>query len=159
MKKLLSLFALLAIMITMVSCAAAKVENPTDYAKVENPIDYGKKYLLGENQYYVFEKDQTGYYECYCKYKHEYSDSSKYNYTLSGRVEFVWREASNGAVYLFETETSYNEDHTEGKTINVITDPIYFSEDFFTYSYSNQYGGNTVTYIKEGSNLEKSIDK
>ena len=148
MKKLLSLFALLAIMITMVSCATAKVENP---------IDYGKKYLLDENRYYVFEKDQTGYYECY--YKYEYSDSSEYNYTLSGRVEFVWREASNGAVYLFETETSYNEAHTEGKTINVITDPIYFSEDFFTYSYSNQYGGKTVTYIKEGSNLEKSIDK
>ena len=148
MKKLLSLFALLAIMITMVSCAAAKVENP---------IDYGKKYLLDENRYYVFEKDQTGYYECY--YKCEYFDSSEYNYTLSGRVEFVWREASNGAVYLFETETFYNEDHTEGKTINVITDPIYFSEDFFTYSYSNQYGGKTVTYIKEGSNLEKSIDK
>ena len=148
MKKLLSLFALLAIMITMVSCAAAKVENP---------IDYGKKYLLGENQYYVFEKDQTGYYEFH--YKHESSVSSEYNYTFSGRVEFVWREASNGAVYLFETETFYNEDHTEGKTINVITDPIYFSEDFFTYSYSNQYGGKTVTYIKEGSNLEKSIDK
>ena len=141
MKKLLSLFALLAIMITMVSCAAAKVENP---------IDYGKKYLLGENRYYVFEKDQTGYYECYYEAP---------EYTVSGRVEFVWREASNGAVYLFETETSYNEDHTEGKTINVITDPIYFSEDFFTYSYSNQYGGKTVTYIKEGSNLEKSIDK
>ena len=148
MKKLLSLFALLAIMITMVSCAAAKVENP---------IDYGKKYLFNENRYYVFEKDQTGYYECY--YKYESSLSSEYDYTLSGRVEFVWREASNGAVYLFETETSYNEDHTEGKTINVITDPIYFSEDFFTYSYSNQYGGNTVTYIKEGSSLEKSIDK
>ena len=148
MKKLLSLFVLLAIMITMVSCAAAKVENP---------IDYGKKYLFNENRYYVFEKDQTGYYECYCKY--ESSLSSEYSYTLSGRVEFVWREASNGAVYLFETETSYNEDHTEGKTINVITDPIYFSEDFFTYSYSNQYGGNTVTYIKEGSSLEKSIDK
>ena len=148
MKKLLSLFALLAIMITMVSCAAAKVENP---------IDYGKKYLFNENRYYVFEKDQTGYYECY--YKYESSLSSEYDYTLSGRVEFVWREASNGAVYLFETETSYNEDHTEGETINVITDPIYFSEDFFTYSYSNQYGGNTVTYIKEGSSLEKSIDK
>ena len=148
MKKLLSLFALLAIMITMVSCAAAKVENP---------IDYGKKYLLDENRYYVFEKDQTGYFECY--YKYEYPDSSAYNYTLSGRVEFVWREAFNGAVYLFETKTSYNEDHTEGQTINVITAPIYFSEDFFTYSYSNQYGGKTVTYIKEGSNLEKSIDK
>ena len=148
MKKLLSVFAILAIMITMVSCAAAKVENP---------IDYGKKYLLDENQYYVFEKDQTGYYEYY--YKYESSDFSEHNYTLSGRVEFVWREASNGAVYLFETETSYNEDHTEGETISVTTNPIYFSEDFFTYFYSNQSGGISVNYIKEGSKLEKSIDK
>ena len=159
MKKLLSVFAILAIMITMVSCGTSKVENPIDYgtSKVENPIDYGKKYLLGKNQYYVFEKDQTGYYECY--YKYESSVSSADNYTLSGRVEFVWREASNGAVYLFKTETSYNEDHTEGETINVITDPIYFSEDFFTHSYSNQYGGRTVNYIKEGSKLEKDLKK
>ena len=152
MKKLLSVFALLAIMITMVSCESSKGGNP---------IDYGKKYILdeNENQYYVFEKDQTGYYECYYKYEYEYSDSPLYNYTLSGRVEFVWREASNGAVYLFETKTTYNEDHTEGKKIDLITDPIYFSEEFFTYSYSNQYGGKTVTYIKEGSKLEKDLEK
>ncbi len=150
MKKLLSVFALLAIMITMVSCESSKGGNP---------IDYGKKYksILDENQYYVFEKDQTGYYECY--YKYDSSIDSNYNFTLSGRVEFVWREASNGAVYLFETETSYNEGHTEGKELSVITDPIYFSEEFFTYSYSNQFGGKTVTYIKEGSNLEKSLEK
>ena len=148
MKKLLSVFALLAIMITMVSCGSSKGGNP---------IDYGKKYLLNENRYYVFEKDQTGYCEYY--YKYEVAGYSEYNYTLSGRVEFVWREASNGAVYLFETKTTYNEDHTEGKTIDLITDPIYFSEEFFTYSYSNQYGGKTVTYIKEGSKLEKDLEK
>ena len=148
MKKLLSVFALLAIMITMASCSSNKIENP---------IDFGKKYLLDENRYYVFEKDQTGYCEYY--YKYEQAAYSEYNYTLSGRVEFVWREASNGAVYLFKTKTTYNEDHTEGQTINLITDPIYFSEEFFTYSYSNQYGGKTVTYIKEGSELEKILEK
>lgn len=148
MKKLLSVFALLAIMITMASCSSDKIENP---------IDFGKKYLLDENRYYVFEKDQTGYCEYY--YKYERADYSEYNYTLSGRVEFVWREASNGAVYLFETKSTYNEDHTEGQTISLITDPIYFSEEFFTYSYSNQYGGKTVTYIKEGSELEKILEK
>ena len=88
MKKLLSVFALLAIMITMASCSSDKIENP---------IDFGKKYLLDENRYYVFEKDQTGYCEYY--YKYEQAAYSEYNYTLSGRVEFVWREASNGAVY------------------------------------------------------------
>ena len=144
MKKLLSLFTLLAIMITVASCACAKTD----------PIDYGKKYLLNENQYYVFKKDQTGYYECYYK-----RDSSTSSYTLSGRVEFVWREASNGAIYLFETKVSYNDDHTEGEKIGVISSPIYFSGEFFAYSYTNQYGTTTVRYIKEGSELEKSIEK
>ena len=148
MKKIFCLVAFFALVITMVSCASDKIENP---------IDFGKKYLLDENRYYVFEEDQTGYCEYY--YKNELADYSEYNYTLSGRVEFVWREASNGAVYLFETKTTYNEDHTEGKTIDLITDPIYFSEEFFTYSYSYQYGGKTVTYIKEGSKLEKDLEK
>lgn len=138
MKKLLSVFAILAIMITMVSCGTSKGGNP---------IDYGKKYLRDENQYYVFEKDQTGYYECYYETP---------EYTLSGRVEFVWREASDGAVYLFETETSYNEDHTKGKEISLIDKSIYFSEDFFTYSVSNH---NVIHYIKEGSKLEKDLKK
>ena len=145
MKKLLSLFSLLALMITLVSCTAAKAENP---------IDFGKKYLLN-GKYYVFEKDQTGY--CEYNYKYESSVSSEFNYTLSGRVDFVWREASNGAVYLFETEISYNEDHTEGHTLGVINDAIYFSEDFFTYSSNGQYG-DTLTYIKEGSKLEKILE-
>ena len=147
MKKLLSLFFLFAIVITFASCSAAKSTNP---------IDFGKKYLLDEHRYYVFEEDQTGYCEYYFKY--EYDPSPEYNYTLSGRVEFVWREASNGAVYLFKTGVSYNEDHTEGQEIDLIDSPIYFSEDFFTFSYSNQYGGRTVNYIKEGSSLEKSLE-
>ena len=147
MKKLLSVLILFAIIITLVSCSSSSTTNP---------IDYGKKYLLSESQYYVFEKDQTGYYEV-CN--NVDIGSPEYNYTLSGRVEFVWREASDGAVYLFKTKVSYNDDHTEGKEIYVISQPIYFSEDFFAYSNSNQYGTNTVRYIKEGSELEKSIQK
>ena len=146
MKKIVSVIILLATMMTMFSCTAETLENP---------IDYGKKYLLYENQYYVFEKDQTGYYECHYEYKNaNYPDN---NYTLSGRIEFVWREASNGAIYLFATKTSYNEDHTEGREFSVISDPIYFSEEFFTYSYSNSSGSATRKYIKEGSSLEKSL--
>ena len=141
MKKILSVFTLLAIMITLVSCASPKNTNP---------IDFGKKYSQNEDQYYVFEKDGTGYCEYYKK-----NDS----YVQSGKVDFVWREASNGAVYLFRTETSYNDDHTEGKFIPLIDDPIYFSEDFFTYSYSTQHGGTTINYIKEGSKLEKLMEE
>ena len=148
MKKLLSVMILLAMMMTMFSCTAAKSANP---------IDYGKKYILTENQYYVFEKDQTGYYECH--YKYENAGYAEYNYTLSGRIEFVWREASNGAVYLFETKTTYHEDHTNGKELSLINDPIYFAEEFFTYSYCNSNGSVTRKYIKEGSSLEKSLEK
>ncbi len=170
MKRLLSLFVLLAIMVTMVSCSTEKFKNligceekhlvneiGCEEKHLMNEIDYGKKYLQDKNCYYVFKEDQTGYYECYYKYTSDLSP--QYSYTLSGRVEFVWRETFNGAVYLFETKSSYNEDHTEGERISIITAPIYFSEDFFTYSYSTQYGSGTVCYIKEGSELEKSLEK
>ena len=146
MKKLLSVFTLIAILITLVACSSTK-----DVSS----IDFGKKYMLSEDQYYVFEEDQTGYCELYFKY--ESNMDSKYDFVLSGRVEFVWREASNGAIYLFRTETTYNEDHTEGKEVPLIDDPIYFSEEFFTYSRSDATGAKTINYIKEGSDLEKSI--
>ena len=147
MKKLLSVLTLIAIMITLVACSSTKNANP---------IDFGKKYMLSEDIYYVFEKDHTGYCEYYSKYGSNMGSLS--GIVQSGRVEFVWREASNGAVYLFRTETTYNEDHTEGKIIPLIDDPIYFSEEFFTYSYSTESGGHTVNFIKEGSKLEKSIN-
>ncbi len=145
MKKLLSVLIFFAIIITLVSCASSNTANP---------IDYGKKYLFSKDQYYVFEKDQTGYCEFYNKV--DYSGSPEHNYTLSGRVEFVWREASDGAVYLFKTNVTYNDDHTEGREFDIISQPIYFSEDFFVYS---KYDTKTVRYIKEGSELEKSIQK
>ena len=119
------------------------------FTKTDNPIDYGKKYCSSENNYYVFNKDQTGYRVYY------YKDV----YTLSGRVEFVWREASNGGIYLFATKETYNDDHTEGKKIGVISRPLYFSDDFFTYTYVNSYGDTVVKFIKEGSALEKILDK
>ncbi len=138
MKKLLSVLALFAVMLTMASCM---------FTIPKNPIDYGKKYfhiVYGEDQYYVFEKDQTGY----CEYYESYSSTTK-----SGRVEFVWREASDGAIYLFRTNTTYYEDDNDGQ-IPLFTGPFYFSEDFFVSH--NGYG--SVRYIKEGSELEKLIE-
>ena len=138
MKKVLSVLALLAIMLTMASCM---------FTLPKNPIDYGKKYfhiVYGEDQYYVFEKDQTGY----CEYYYSYSTTTK-----SGRVEFVWREASDGAIYLFRTNTTYYEDDNDGQ-IPLLTGPIYFSEDFFAF----HSGDGSVRYIKEGSELEKLIE-
>ena len=147
MRKILCLLALLAIMITMVSCSAAKVENP---------ISYGKKYILNENTYYVFNRDQTGYCEYYSEYRSD--EYPEYDYTQSARIEFEWREASNGAIYLFETEVVYHEDHTEGKSVYLIDCPIYFAEEFFTYTNSNQYSTDAIIYIKEGSKLEKALE-
>ena len=144
---ILAFVLLLTALVALSACSSSKTGNP---------IDFGKKYLLSEDRYYVFESDQTGY----CEYNYEYHDSysSAYSYIQSGRVEFVWREASNGAVYLFRTETNYNEDHTAGKEIPLIDEPIYFSEEFFTYSYSNEFGTSSVHYIKEGSALEKTLE-
>ena len=103
MKKILSLFTLIAIVVTMVSCSAVNNGDSNDYS-----IAYGKKYMLDEGRYYVFERDQTGYYECY--YHFDSNLDPEYDYTLSGRVDFVWRDASNGAIYLFETKTTYNKE-------------------------------------------------
>ena len=143
MKKLVSAVALLAIMLTMVSCM---------FAPLKNPIKYEKKYIFKDEQsyvYYVFEKDQTGYCEYY-----DFDTS----HTRSGRVEFVWREASDGAVYLFRTKTSYNEDHTEGVSIPLIDGPIHFSKDFFVFSYNTQFGSANRKYIMEGSKLRDLIE-
>lgn len=138
MKKVLSVLALFAVMFTMASCM---------FTLSKNPIDYGKKYyhsVRSDEQYYVFEKDQTGY----CEYYYSHS-----GITQSGRVEFVWREASDGAIYLFRTNTIYYEDDNQGY-IPFLTGPIHFSEEFFT----NHSGNGTARYIKEGSELEKLIE-
>ncbi len=148
MKKLLSVLTLLAIIITLASCSSSKSANQ---------IDFGKKYRVSEDQYYVFEKDGTGYCECY--YKYESGIDPKYDFVQSGRVDFVWREASNGGIYLFRTKTTYYEGHTEGQNVPLIGYPIYFSEKFFTYCASSSYGSTVEKFIKEGSELEKSIEK
>ena len=137
MKKLVSLLALFAIMFTMASCV---------FPSSKNSIDYGKKYyhsVRSDEQYYVFEKDQTGY----CEYYYSYSDT-----TISGRVEFVWREASDGAIYLFRTNTIYHIDDNRGN-IPLIDGPLYFSDEFFVY----HSGEATVKFVKEGSNLKNLI--
>ena len=123
--------------------------NGTNETATVNSIDFGKKYMLNEDRYYVFNEDKTGYYECY----YEATE-----YTLSGRVKFEWREASDGAVYLLGVGVEYNNEHTKGKKITVIDEPIYFSEEFFVYSENSQYTGSSTTrYIKEGSDLSARI--
>ena len=94
MKKTIIALMLLVLMLALVSCSMLDGVN-----SLTSSIEYGKRYMKGETNFYVFNDDGTGYRE----YKYEASD-----YTQSGRVEFVWREASDGAVYLFKTQVHYN---------------------------------------------------
>ena len=151
MKKTIIALMLLVLMLALVSCSMLDGVN-----SVISPIEYGKRYMKGENDFYVFNADGTGYRE----YKQVES-----KYTLSGRIEFVWRGASDGAVYLFKTQEHYNTDHTEGKTLFLAEEPLYFGEDFLVYSYvsgsvlgmsvvSGSTSTYTARYIVEGSELE-----
>ena len=54
-------------------------------------------------------------------------------------------------MYLFKTKITYNDDHTEGYGLGLISGSIYFGEDFFVHS-----GGH---YIIEGSALAESMKK
>ena len=145
MKKIIAIT--LCAVLLLVMCASLS----SCASKTTNPIDFDKKYILLDEDYeycyYVFYSDHTGIYEV--KYVYENTVDPQYNFTMSGRVEFVWREASDGAVYLFEVKTHYNEDHTEGHTLDLTINPIYFSDDFLVISKSR--------YIKEGSELDKIL--
>ena len=151
-KKLSLILCILLIALCISSCNNTAEQEKSPFI---NPIDFGKKYKSGEDIYYVFEADQTGY--CEYKYDYVYSEGSSYNFTISGRADFAWREASDGAVYLFRTADHYYEDHTEGQEIPLINAPIYFSEDFFVYIQDTQYGSHSTRWIKEGSELEQLV--
>jgi len=151
MKKLQRITAILLLSVlftTLVACADSNRQNP---------IDFEKKYLLNENDCFVFHSDGTGYRE----YKYVYTSEfyPEENYTISGKAIFAWRESSNGAVYLFRLSEEHYADHTEGKKIPVIDGPIHFADEFFTYTYYSQYGDTNRQYVKEGSKLEKLLQE
>jgi len=120
---------------------------------LKNPIDFGKTYQSlsnDEESSYVFYTNNVGVFT----YRYEYKStvSSNYDHTTSGTIEFVWKEASDGAVHIFAVNTKYHDDHTKG-ALPILSAPIYFSEDFFISERGNQY----CYYIKEGSELETLI--
>lgn len=116
-------------------------------------IQYEKKYLSGDS-FYVFTSDGWGYYETHYSYSSTYE-----NYTLSGRVDFIWETASDGNVYLFKKDETYFDDHTEGRTIEITTQPLSFGKDFFAYSYVSSYGTHTRRYVVQDSKLDDSSTK
>ena len=159
MKNFITVIICFLLLITVCASLASCSQDETPEATNEEestPIKFEKKYvkLDKDSSYsYIFHADGTGIYEVYYSYVSEYDPKS--NYTLSGKVEFVWREASDGAVYLFETDVQYNADHTERKTISVPQRPIYFSEDFLVYMNGDNVA---IKYIIEGSELDKILE-
>ena len=151
MKKILSSIALIILIATL----CATFSSCFSSASAGNPIDFGKKYVLGDN-YYVFNADGTGYSNYYSKY--ENSTNPEYNYTRSGVVNFEWEGASDGAIYLFRTGETFNQDHTEGETLPLISSPIYFGDDFFAYSSGSGGYISTTRYIVEDSKLAKAVE-
>ncbi len=121
MKKTLTaiLAALLLISVCLSFTACSK-------EKTSNPIEFKEKYMSSsDTEWYIFYADGTGEYEIHRDWG--VGDIS------SGTVEFIWREASDGAVYLFETDRSYDDDHTYNKNLFFSGHKLYFGEDFFAY--------------------------
>lgn len=119
-------------------------------------LTFDKKYVGEDNtedqkENYTFYANQTGIMEYYFTYTDKFYP--EYSYVLSGTVEFEWRMASDGYIYLFKTGEHYNEDHTDGKTINLTDTPFSFANQFLIKN-----GGNVPDrYILEGSDLEKAM--
>lgn len=151
MKKILSSIALIILIATL--CVA--ISSCASSTSAENPIDFDKKYVKGDT-YYVFNADGTGYSNYY--YKYEGSTNPQNNYTRSGVVSFEWKGASDGAIYLFRTGETLNQDHTEGETLPLISSPIYFGDDFFAYTSGSGGYISTTRYIVENSKLAKAVE-
>ena len=138
MKKTISIICLVLLIASCFSLAACS-------KKTNNPIDFDEKYIFMSNNadnsyngdYYVFKSDNTGYFD--------YGD---------GRIDFVWREAADGAVYLFEEDAEHNGEKKE----SIPTEAIYFSEEFMVYEFSNQFGSSIRRFIKDDSELADLYD-
>lgn len=162
MKKFLTLtiafVLLLATLLSLTACSLGSISFLNN-----NYIQYGKKYMrttlrsdkesyyTNENHYYVFNKDKTGYKYYRYVYNDEYKPQN--NYTISGRVDFVWREGTSDDIHLFVVEVHYDNDHTDGKIIEIFNSPIYFVEDCLIDIVS------ASKFIVEDSELEKTIKK
>lgn len=162
-----SLYSIVLILISLFmivsfsSCQKEKAEqNP------EDRIAFGENYVLegteplfyadGESYRFVlvFYQDGTGKYEIY----HNAADRA--GEIVSGTIRFVWKTASDGAIYLFEKERSYNDDHQpaekcyEFDLINIlITSPLYVGEDFLTCTIDRGDQSKHPKFIRENSEL------
>lgn len=157
MKRIVTALLALALLASLTLSFSACIGNES-----QPPIEFDKKYVRSFNnpyntvsEVYVFRKDNTGTLEANLSYT--YDSMPDLNYKLSGSVEFIWKQASDGGIYLFKTEEHYNADSTEGKTISLINAPLYFAEDMFTYTSHSEAGASYPRYIVEDSDLDKAL--
>ena len=148
----------LLIAILCFSMVACNVNHPFKGTK----LVFDKKYIaendLGAEKqtYFIFYSDHTGKLERYTK--HESSLGDEYSYTISGTVEFAWREADDGSIYLFKTNVTLHEDHdNDSSDIGVPDYPLTVGDEFIALTSPGQHG-NTRRYILEDSDLEKSLN-
>ena len=154
MKKLLSLSIVLATILSLCvflcSCQDIKRE--------ELPISFGEKYTFMRDktfddghyvkriESYIFYKNGKGEYHHYCR-----AENMKYNddYTQSATIKFRWDMSSyDGALFLFEEETIYHDDHTDDEEITLIKAPFTVSQNVLFPATTS-----TIRYVREGSEL------
>ena len=146
----LMIFAVVLAMLFVSLCSCGGGQK--DFAGV---IKFKERYVCVDSdgnrvRSYLFYKDGTGEYEIY-------SQSSSFGVT-AGTVIFEWRQASDGAVYLFEKETRRHEDDTLGYGLGMASAPIVFEKDFITYTVHSQYGASNHQFIRENSTLAKAVE-
>lgn len=151
MKQLIRLTAL-ALVLTLLCgmLLACRKQEKTDF---ENVIHFDEKYVSEytsdvshTRNAITFSQDGTGQYERYFEYV-GVTGKDIYSY----RVDFVWRQASNGAIYLFKKSITYLPDHTSENEFEFGIEAIYFGEDFLTVDGDD----SSECYIRENSELAK----
>ena len=142
---LLCLTLLLGVCLSLSSCRSGAGASPLRPADV---MDFEAKYARNDYAYYLFHADGTGEYVI----DHRYTQDGV-EHIQSATVYFLWREACDGSISLFKTETKCNETNTDGQNIGIIGDPIFFGEDFFYYIHYGYSSVYNLIYVKEGSAL------
>ncbi|MBQ8146445.1 MAG: hypothetical protein IJ039_06635 [Clostridia bacterium] len=157
MKKLLSL---IIVFVTVISLGVLfnSCESSENSVREELPISFGEKYTyMSEKTFddghyvkridsYIFYKNGKGEFHHYLR-----AENMKYNddYTESATIKFRWDMSSyDGALFLFEEETIYHDDHTEGEEVTLTQAPFTVSQNVLFPATSS-----FIRYVREGSEL------
>ena len=151
------IFCALLMVILCLSMVSCNIKLPFEE---ESSLVFDKKYIavgtLEEERqtYFIFYSDHTGKFEDYMKYESSYG--SEYGSTVSGTIEFEWREADDGSIYLFKTNVILHDDHDYDSDPSLPDYPMTVGDEFIAYTTTGDYG-RTGEYVLEGSELAKSL--